>query len=146
MEQRVLKNNKGLTLVEVLIAMVVFLLVSLAMMQTALVGIDSNTITLLRDEAVNVAEQRMNQARNVPFASLVSDTSDVPIVRNVRNIAGGVNYTTRVAVTELDGDGNLGTDDANAKQINVTTTWEWRDKTVANGNPYTHRISTIRKR
>jgi prepilin-type N-terminal cleavage/methylation domain-containing protein len=146
MELHVLKSNEGLTLVEVLIAMVVFLLVSLAMMQTALVGIDSNTISMLRDEAVNVAELRMNEARNVPFASLVSDAADVPIVRNVRNITGGVAYTTRVVVAELDGDGNLGTDDANTKQINVTTTWEWRDKTVANGDPYTHRISTIRKR
>lgn len=141
-----LKNNKGLTLVEVLIAMVVFLLVSLAMMQTALVGIDSNTINILRDEAVNVGEMRMNEARNVPFASLVSDAADVAVVRNIRNIAGGVTFHTRIVVAELDGDGNLGTDDANSKQINVTTTWEWRDNTIANGNAYTHRISTIRKR
>jgi len=142
----VLKNNQGLTLVEVLIAMVVFLLVSLAMMQTALVGIDSNSRNFLRDEAVSVTEIRMNEARNVPFASLVSDAADVPIVRNIRNITGGVTFNTRVVVTELDGDGNLGTDDANIKQINVTNTWEWRDNTVANGNPYTHRISTIRKK
>jgi prepilin-type N-terminal cleavage/methylation domain-containing protein len=146
MERRVLKNNEGLTLIEVLIAMVVFLLVSLAMMQTALVGIDSNTRNILRDEAVNVTEIRMSEARNVPFASLVSDAADVPIVRNIRNITGGVTFNTRVVVAELDGDGNLGTDDANTKQINVTTTWEWRDNTIANGNAYAHRISTIRKR
>ncbi len=145
-QTHVLKNNQGLTLVEVLIAMVVFLLVSLAMMQTALVGIDSNSRNFLRDEAVSVTEIRMNEARNVPFASLVSDAADVPIVRNIRNITGGVTFNTRVVVTELDGDGNLGTDDANIKQINVTNTWEWRDNTVANGNPYTHRISTIRKK
>jgi len=146
MEQRVLKNNQGLTLVEVLIAMVVFLLVSLAMMQTALVGIDSNSRNFLRDEAVSVTEIRMNEARNVPFASLISDAADVPIVRNVRNITGGVTFNTRMVVAELDGDTIPGTDDANTKQINVTTTWEWRDNTVANGNAYTHRISTIRKR
>jgi prepilin-type N-terminal cleavage/methylation domain-containing protein len=146
MEQRVLKNNQGLTLVEVLIAMVVFLLVSLAMMQTALVGIDSNTRNMMRDEAVNVVEIRMNEARNIPFASLISDAADVPVRRNIRNITGGVVFNTRMVVTELDGDGNPGTDDANNKQINITVTWEWRDNTVANGNAYTHRISTIRKR
>ena len=101
---------------------------------------------LLKDDVVNVAEMRMNEARNIPFASLISDAADVPIVRNIRNMTGGVTFNTRVVVTELDGDGNLGTDDANIKQINVTTTWEWRDNTVANGNAYTHRISTIRKR
>jgi prepilin-type N-terminal cleavage/methylation domain-containing protein len=146
MERPVLKNNQGLTLIEVLVAMVVFLLVSLAMMQTALVGIDANSRNMLRDEAVTIAEMRMNEARNVPFASLISDAADVPIVRNVRNITGGVTFNTRMVVAELDGDSNLGTDDANTKQINVTTTWEWRDNTVANGNAYTHRISTMRKR
>ena len=146
MEQCVLNDNKGLTLVEVLIAMVVFLLVSLAMMQTALVGIDSNMRNILRDVDVNVTDMRINEARNVPFASLVSDAADVPITREVRSIAGGVTFATRVIVTELDGDGNLGTDDANTKQINVTTTWEWRDNTVASGNAFTHRISTIRQR
>jgi len=146
MEQRVLKNEQGLTLIEVLIAMVVFLLVSLAMMQTALVGIDANSRNFLRDEAVNVTEQRMSEARNRPFASLISDAADVPITRNVRNITGGVTFHTRMLVAEPDGDGNLATDDANTKQINITTTWEWRDNTVANGNAYTHSISTIRKR
>lgn len=146
LQRNVLKNNQGLTLVEVLIAMVVFLLVSLAMMQTALVGIDSNARNLLRDEAVKVTEQRMNEAKSRVFASLVSDAADVPITRNVRNITGGVIYATNMVVTELDGDGNPGTDDANAKQINITVTWEWKDNTVANGNPYTHRVSTIRKR
>ena len=146
MERLVLKNNKGLTLVEVLIALVVSLLVSLAMMQTALVGIDANTRNILRDEAVNVTEMRMSEARNMPFASLISDAADVPVTRNIRNIGGGVTFITRRVITELDGDGNLATDDANNKQINITVTWEWRDNTVANGNPYTHRITTIRKR
>jgi hypothetical protein len=50
----------------------------------------------------------------------------------VRNITGGVTFHTIVVVAELDGDGNLGTDDANTKQINVTTTWEWRDNTIVN--------------
>lgn len=137
MERLVLKNNQGLTLVEVLIAMVVFLLVSLAMMQTALVGIDSNMRNFLRDEAVNVTEQRMSEARNKPFDSLVSDAAAVPITRNVRNITSGVTYSTNMFVADLDGD---------TKQINITVTWEWRDNTIANGNPYTHRITTIRKR
>ena len=146
MEQRVLKNNQGLTLVEVLIAMVVFLLVSLAMMQTALVGIDSNTRNILRDDAVNVAEEKMNRARNLPFFPDLGLTSDPN--PNLQRQINNVNRTffTNTTVTELDGVGNLGTDDANTKQINITVTWEWRDNTIANGNAYTHRISTIRKK
>ncbi|MEK6691226.1 MAG: type II secretion system protein [Nitrospirota bacterium] len=48
-------KSQGLTLVEVLIAMVILLLVSLALMQTALVSIDANMRNVLRDEAVSVA-------------------------------------------------------------------------------------------
>jgi len=123
--------------VEVLIALVVSLLVSLAMMQTALVGIDANTRNILRDEAVNVTEMRMSEARNMPFASLISDAADVPVTRNIRNIGSGVTFNTRMNVADLGGDN---------KQINIIVGWEWRDNTVANGNPYTHSITTIRKR
>src|SRR3990172_4640679 len=89
MGQTMLLNNKrgkdsrqagmtewGFTLVEVMIALVVLLFVSLAMMQTALVSIDSNMINVLRDEAVRIAEERMSELRNVPFDNLaVADTN-----------------------------------------------------------------------
>jgi prepilin-type N-terminal cleavage/methylation domain-containing protein len=68
-------NKKGLTLVEVMIALVVLLIVSLALMQTALVSIDANMNNSMRDEAVSVAEMRMNEARNLAWASLKTDAS-----------------------------------------------------------------------
>jgi prepilin-type N-terminal cleavage/methylation domain-containing protein len=71
----VLNNKKGLTLVEVMIALVVLLIVSLALMQTALVSIDANTKNSLRDEATSVAEMRINEARNLAWASLQTDAS-----------------------------------------------------------------------
>jgi prepilin-type N-terminal cleavage/methylation domain-containing protein len=130
------QNNKGLTLIEVLIAMVVFLLVSLAMMQTALVGIDSNMINVLREEAVKIAEEAMIEARNEPFDSLVEGTTTLPTVsRNLRNTMRP--FTVARAVTDH-GDNN--------KEINILVTWEWKDQTVAHGNPYTHSITTILRR
>lgn len=70
MPQTVLLNKKGLTLIEVMVALVVLLLVFLALMQTALVSIDSNMINVLRDEAVNIAEEQMSNQRNLstPFS------------------------------------------------------------------------------
>lgn len=146
-------NKKGFTLVEVMIALVVVLVVFLALMQTALVGIDSNMINVLRDEAVRIAEQRMEGARNLPFASVVSDTGSlagydcpggfsstgVPIERDVRNILG-FDFCTNLTCQELGEDGNCATDDADNKQINITVGWRWKD------NPYTHSISSILRR
>lgn len=145
--ENVVKDKKGLTLVEVLIAMVILLLVSLALMQTALVSIDANMRNVLRDEAVSVAEERMDEARNTAFDSLASDSTPLPsgvdcpatftdgsangqrIQRNIRNVSNK-DFCTRLAVS--------GTGDT--RQINVEVRWIWK---VEN---YTHSISTIVRR
>jgi len=134
MERIVLLNKKGLTLVEVMIALVVLLIVSLALMQTALVSIDANMANILRDEAVSIAEMRMNEARNTPFNNLVG-TLNTTILRNFRN--ANFQYTVTRMVTNLNSDN---------KQVNITVTWEWKENTVANGNPLTHSITSIVKR
>jgi len=132
-------NRNGVSLVEVMIALVIALVVFLALMQTALMGIDANVRNLLRDEAVNIADQRMTVAKNLAFASLLSEASPVSVTRNVRNMST-VSFSTQRTVTELDGDGNALTDDANNKQINITVSWQWK------GDSYSHSIATIRKR
>lgn len=146
-------DKKGLTLVEVMIALVVLLLVSLALMQTALVSIDANMTNILRDEAVGIAEMRMNEARNTPFAALVSDTGSlagfdcpgsfpaigVPVERNLRNISG-FDFCTNMTVNELGGDGSLATDDADSRQVDIRIGWRWK------GADYNHRITSIVRR
>lgn len=139
MDQFALLNKKGFTLVEVMIALVVLLLVSLALMQTALVGIDSNMRNVLRDEAVGIAEMRMNEARNQPFDSLAAGTTSGTVSRNLRNITN-FSYTVTRTVTDLP------PTNPDNKQINITVIWEWKENTVANGNPFTHSITTLVRR
>jgi prepilin-type N-terminal cleavage/methylation domain-containing protein len=153
MERVVLLNKTGFTLVEVMVALMIALLVFLALMQTALVGIDSNMRNVLRDEAAKIAEMRINEMRNIPFVSVVSDSGSltgydcptgfsstgVPVERNLRNIQG-FDFCTNLTCRELGGDGDCTTDDANNKQVNITIGWKWK------GENYTHRITTIRKR
>jgi len=125
----VLKDKRGLTLVEVLISLVVLLLVFLALMQTALVSIDSNMINVLRDEAVNVAEDQMNIARNLPFANLVN-LGPSAVTRNLRNIPN-FSYNVTRTITNINAD---------TTQVAIAVTWTWK------GNPYNHTISTILRR
>jgi len=143
-QQIALLNKKGLSLVEVMIALVIVLLVFLALMQTALVSIESNTVNSLRDEAVSITEMRMNELRNRPFddfdlnGTLDPDplTINQTINRNIKNISNFA-FNTVTTINALNADN---------KQITITVTWDWKDKTVANGNPYTHSITTIRRR
>ena len=82
--QAVIRNKKqnffvtqdGVSLVEVMIALVVLLLVFMGLLQAALLGIDSNMRNIIRDEAVTVAAMRMEEARSMPFDNVVNDTAD----------------------------------------------------------------------
>jgi Tfp pilus assembly protein PilV len=153
MQRIVLRSNTGLTLVEVIISLVIALLVFLALMQTALVGIDVNMRNVLRDEAVNIAEMRLNSMRNIPYTSIASDTGSlsaydcptgfsstgVPVERNIKNITG-FDFCTSMVCTEFGGDGNCATSDADNKQVAVRVGWKWK------GENYTHSVTTVRKR
>jgi len=124
----VLGDKKGLTLVEVMIALLLLLLVSLAMLQTALMSIDSNMLNVLRDEAVKIAAQRMDEARNSDFDTLVN--VDLTVTRNVRNVPD-FPFATRRTVTIIN---------ANNRQVDITVTW------LRKGQTYTHTISSILSR
>jgi Tfp pilus assembly protein PilV len=153
MQRIVLRSNTGLTLVEVIIALVIALLVFLALMQTALVGIEVNMRNVLRDEAVNIAEMRLEAMRNLPFTSIASDTGSlsaydcptgfsstgVPVERNIKNITG-FDFCTSMVCTEFGGDGNCATSDTDNKQVAVSVGWKWK------GENYTHSVTTVRKR
>jgi prepilin-type N-terminal cleavage/methylation domain-containing protein len=168
MDRFVKLNRQGLTLVEVMIALLVMLVVFFALMQTALVGIDANMLNTLRGEAVNAAEKRMNaDVRNKPFASILTDTDSllsVPLESGCGVSSGGCNdcptgfpstgkcrcsdvrsisdfkFCTNVTCTELGGDNNCATDDADNRRIDVMVGWKWK------GQNYVHKITTVRKR
>jgi type IV pilus assembly protein PilV len=145
-QQTVLSDRKGVTLVEVMIALVILLLVFLALMQTALVSIDANMKNVLRDEAVSIAEQRLNTARSLPFDSLVSDAAALPtpndcpgtfavgerVQRDFRNIINK-DFCSNMTVTPLGVTGDN-------RQVNIRVIWNWK------GEAFTHSITTLVRR
>jgi len=154
-----LYNSKGLTLVEVLIALIIFLFISLALMQTALMSINANMVSALRDEAVRVAEERMNEARSFPFPQndlshigllyVGNDGGALPLANCSANFigqfpAGGLvvqrpvrsisafNFCTNrtvLAVPDID--------NPTSARVTVTVGWQWK------GQDYVHSISTL---
>ncbi len=120
-------NEKGVTLIEILISLLLTAIVFGGLLQTSLLVVNNNVENLLRDEAVNIAEERMNQARNTPFASLISETADVPVDRDFRGVTG-FRFNTRMTIVNID---------ANNKQVAVSVTWSRR------GVTYNHNITTL---
>ena len=145
-----LRNNKGVSLVEVMIALVVLLLVFMGLLQSALLGIDSNMRNILRDEAVNVTTMRMEEARSMPFDEVindietnavnlpscgnspVNDTGPYPVglERNFRNIQN-FPFGTRRTVNDLNAD---------TKRIEIVVRWEYKNEC------FTHSATTLRRR
>lgn len=148
---RYVKGGNGFSLVEVMIALCVLLLVFMGLMQTALLSIDSNMRNILRDEALRIAAQRMEETRNLPFGVVASDPAGVAVTlpacgnppisfanypvlleRDFRNIEN-FQYGSIMGVTNLD----PGPDTI---LIQITVRWQYRDEC------YSHTISSLRRR
>ena len=131
MERPVLHNKNGMTLIEVMISLLLLMVVALAVMQTALVGMKANLQNALRDEAVNVVDQRMNELRDTAFDSIsLGVTVEAAISRTFR--AGiVVKYTPTRTVTNIN---------TNTKQVTLSVAWPY------GGQNYTHSVTTIMRR
>lgn len=142
-------NNRGFTLVEMLVAMVIMLVLLLSLVQAAILSIDGNLRNLLREEGVRIAEQRMNELRSVPFDSGLAATtfkSNCPTVcptvsKNFRNLTKA--YTLCWQITDLSSD---------VKRLDVAVGWDHKAEIPLNQRPaptcteYQHRISSILRR
>ncbi|TAL22785.1 MAG: prepilin-type N-terminal cleavage/methylation domain-containing protein [Nitrospirae bacterium] len=125
-------NKKGMTLVEVMIAMLLSLIIFLALMQTSLISINQNMTNNLRDEAGRIADLRMSFLKNLPFdnASLNEspDTSspadgipdleaDTTTSRQIRNF--NITFTSFKKIDAI------GTD---IKEITIEVRWRWKNQ------------------
>lgn len=129
-------NKKGLTLIEVMVALVILLIVFLAMMQTIAVAININVKNALRDEAVKIADERVNALKNLSFennanlnatgGSFINDvdpnTGTNIITRSFRNF--DMPFTSTKRITDINADN---------KRIELTVTWTWRNETLSHG-------------
>ena len=130
-------KNKGSTLLEMLMALMILLVVSLALTQSALVGISTNMQNSLRDEAVNVADMRMSQLESLPFTDAFTDpglaatppVTETGITRNLRHFT--ITYTPTRTITDISAD---------SKQIAIAVAWMYKGKAYTHGT-----ISIVRK-
>jgi len=134
-------NNKGVTLVEVMISLVIFLIVFMGLMQTALLSIDGNVRNVQRDEAITIANGELDDLKNVPFGdsrlNAGTNCPTTPISRDFRNIRKDY-YICRI-ITDLGSD---------TKTINVVVGWDHKKETAAQtptNREFQHSITTLRR-
>jgi Tfp pilus assembly protein PilV len=133
------KNEKGLTLLETVVALAIVFIVFLGLAEAGLLVLEFNINNTIRDEGVRVTEMEMAQVRNTAFAALpVGATIRPTVSRQVRGLT--VNYVPTWNVTQLNAD-NL--------QVAINVTWT-RNAWTSSGRKmrdYSHQVTTIvRKR
>lgn len=129
------KNEKGMTLLETLVALAIVFIVFLGLAETGLLVLEFNINNTIRDEGVRVTEMEMAQVRNTAFAALPTGATIRPAVsRQVRGLT--VNYTPTWNVTPLNAD-NL--------QVAINVAWQ-RNAWTPSGRKlrnYSHQVTTI---
>jgi len=132
-------KNRGVSLVEVMIALVVLLIVFMGLIQASLVSIQSNVKNELRDDAVRITSDRMARLRVISLDDpLLADTGDA--ITFVADLPATVTRNVRNAPVVFTIDKIVDTLDANHKQISLRTTWPWQ------GENFTHTIAATRGR
>ncbi|MDA8121674.1 MAG: prepilin-type N-terminal cleavage/methylation domain-containing protein [Deltaproteobacteria bacterium] len=128
-----MKNNGGMTLVEVLVSLAIVFIVFLGLNSAGLVVLDQNIKNSQRDEGVNVAEMEMRAVRNIPFTSLpVTDntiTYSVP-PRTIRSL--NVPYTVTRTIRYLD---------AQNREVTILVSWNRLENRQT--RTYTHQETTV---
>jgi prepilin-type N-terminal cleavage/methylation domain-containing protein len=136
-----MSNKSGSTLIELMVAMGILAIVAVALMQSSILVLQTSVQNEMRDEAVRLAEQRMNELRSGPGGFDGADPGGgnldllaVPvtypaITRKIRNAS--VPFTVSKNVVSLD---------VNTKQVTVTVAWQFRER------QYDHSILSIVRR
>lgn len=130
------RNNKGFTLIEVLIAIFLLLFGMLALLYTMSVAMSSNQQNVIRDEAVAVGMQQMTIVKNTPFIQVpvgndvaIGLSTGAPVSRNLRSSTVAFAVTTNIVQMTTD-----------TLQAQVIVRWTFK------GQAYTHSITSMMAR
>lgn len=146
MQRTAWQSKRGVSLIEVLIALTILLIVFMGLIQASILSIQSNMRNQLRDEAVTIASEQISRLRSAEYDDMNNDGATDPAgladtdfttangwppTVDRKNRAVSVTFNIARTVTPLD---------ANNKQVMVLVTWSWQ------GENFQHQIMTTRQR
>ena len=140
----VIQSDKGFTLIEALVALVILAIVLLGLLAGLIVTLQYNLLNFMREEAGSVAQECIENIRSMPFTDIqvvnidCNDTTTVPVSTPCLN-TGGVNIVNR-QVRNASVSYRVGwsvTDRTNIKEIDVEVCWNYQ------GRNYTYSVKTF---
>jgi type IV pilus assembly protein PilV len=120
MAARALLNKKGFTLVEVLVSMLILAIGLIGSLVGIMAAFDQNLGNTLRNEAIKVAQQRAEEARNMLYQNIKDIPSPQTIKRQVRKSVVDFTVTTDKAAPPGFSPGMT--------KLTITVQWTQKDK------------------
>jgi type IV pilus assembly protein PilV len=115
-------SDKGFTLLEVMIAIVIFMVGMLGLLQTVSTATSHNLRNHLRDAAVQAGEKYMNYMRGKKFDNYSAPYPAITVPANIR----GTNHKLTIERTVL----TLG--GGKSKQLRVVVKWRYKSEEFQN--------------
>ena len=126
-KNRKCRKQRGFTLIEVMVSIVILMVGLLGMFQAINLALDKNLENQLRQEAIAVAEQQLNNLKGRSFSNITGNTSSfVPV-------ASGSVFKNISVQRQIN---DLATTDSKTKQISIRVWWNYR------GRPYEHQTAS----
>jgi type IV pilus assembly protein PilV len=135
-----LKNERGFTLVEVMVAILILTIGMLGLLETMNVSIQHNLKNQYREEAIRIGARYMTELRGKSFTATFNAYSSISksqsyATQHVPSTLRGSNkvFTVERYTSDLASDA----DGPTSEQLNVTVKWAFRNQSSVN------RISTV---
>jgi prepilin-type N-terminal cleavage/methylation domain-containing protein len=139
------RNNRGVTLVELMIALVILLIVFMGLIQATMYSMQSSMKNVLRDEAVRITSDRLARLKSAAFTdALLTSTGGATVDDDLNAVTAGVQswstMNVRNAVVPFHFQKIVDDIDTNHKRISLSTSWVWQ------GENFSHTLVVTRGR
>lgn len=127
LKNKMYHGQSGFTLIEVMVSIVILMVGLLGMFQAINLALDKNLENQLRQKAIAVAEQQLNDLKGRSFSSITGNTSGCV------SVASGSAFKNISVQRQI---ADLAVTDSKTKQVSIRVWWNYR------GRPYEHQTAS----